>query len=135
MLREAGGSVDRPDGDSPLRVTVEQITLGIMVSLRGELDYATAMLVPSELDQLPTVAGPPRVILDLSELTFCDSSGLMQLLRLWKRLQAAGGALALVGVRGMCARLLQRTALDQLFAMYPSVGEAETALAGNTGPP
>jgi anti-sigma B factor antagonist len=54
------------------------------VFLRGELDLATAPLLRAQVDDLLAGNGQHRALLliDLAELTFCDSSGLRVLLEI-----------------------------------------------------
>jgi anti-anti-sigma factor len=47
----------------------------VRVALRGELDLSTVGKVQDELNRIEA-AKPPLVVLDLSELTFLDSTGL-----------------------------------------------------------
>ena len=66
----------------------------VRVTLTGELDVATA---PRLADALDEVAEPTtRVILDMSGLTFMDSSGLQAIVSARARVADAGRRLALV---------------------------------------
>ncbi|MFI6840922.1 STAS domain-containing protein [Nonomuraea africana] len=67
--------------------------------------------------------------MDLSNLSFCDSSGLGALIGIRKQMIAAGRPLALVGVHGMVARTLHRTGLDKILLCYLTAADAEHALA------
>ncbi|MBE1557413.1 STAS domain-containing protein [Nonomuraea africana] len=115
----------------PLRVGVRRGCAAVVLSLHGELDLYTKALLFGELDEVlsPSQAYPPGVVVDLSELSFCDSSGLGALIGIRKRMMAAGRPLALVGVQGMVARILHRTGLDRVFRCYLTVADAEHALA------
>ena len=64
------------------------------VTLGGELDLATAPELAQALTEAPD--GTAVVILDLSELTFMDSTGLHVILSARARLAAAGCRLVLV---------------------------------------
>jgi anti-sigma B factor antagonist len=88
-----------------------------MIEVNGELDISTC-------DELERVAGGPadrgeRVVLDLSKLTFCDSTGLAGLVRLHKRALAAGGRVVLRSPVSRVQHLLTLTGLDRLFAIEP----------------
>lgn len=73
-------------------VTADGTTSHIRVA--GELDIATADLFDGVITR-QIAAGHLDVQLDLSELSFCDTSGLRAVLRGSRRLAAAGGQLIL----------------------------------------
>jgi anti-sigma B factor antagonist len=86
-----------------------------LVRVDGELDIRTC-------DELERVTGAAadrggRVVLDLSGLTFCDSTGLASLVRLHKRATAADGELVLRSPAPRVRDLITLTGLDQLLAI------------------
>lgn len=85
-----------------------------VIAISGELDPATA---PRLHDQgLSLLAGgSPHLLLDMSEVDFCDSSGLSVIIALWKQAHAGGGSLALAAVPARLSRLLRITATDNLI--------------------
>jgi anti-anti-sigma factor len=79
----------------------------------GELDIRTCEILERAAGDLVDRGG--RVVLDLSELTFCDSTGLAGLVRLHKRAEAAGGELVLRAPVARVHHLLSLTGLVRLF--------------------
>ncbi|MBB2909207.1 anti-anti-sigma factor [Streptosporangium becharense] len=77
---------------------------------------------PSGKAPLPGHA--PRVILDLTELTFCDSTGLAELLWTLRRSQQAGMHLILVGPSRTLCHMLATTGLLPFFTLAASLEEA-----------
>jgi len=71
--------VPRPE-QQPFRIEVEPEPDGVRVILCGELDLATGGHLNEQLDELRTV-GLRRLVLDLRELEFIDSTGLRLILR------------------------------------------------------
>jgi anti-anti-sigma factor len=63
-----------------------------LVEPAGELDLASAPELTAAFD-LALAAGQRRLIVDLSEVSFIDSSGLHALIKARKRLDAVGGGL------------------------------------------
>jgi anti-anti-sigma factor len=63
-----------------------------VVALKGELDLVSRELVQTRLTEL-TEAGPPRLVLDLTSLTFVDSSGLNVFATIHRRMLRYGGIL------------------------------------------
>lgn len=85
-----------------------------VVSVRGELDLATAERFWEFLYAVIDTHGPD-VVVDLSDLAFCDAHGLSAFVRAANRAEAAGGRLTLVAPRPLVARVLRITGLDRRF--------------------
>jgi anti-sigma B factor antagonist len=114
QLVEAGGL----HGDGfPLswRVTTEGGRT--LIRLTGELDLATA---PELLARVEPLAATGRtVVLDLSELTFCDSSGFNAFVRLQRRCRNNGTDLVLHAPPPTLMRVLQLAYADHMFRVEP----------------
>jgi anti-anti-sigma factor len=67
----------------------------VHVALRGELDLSTVGKVQDELRRVEAAA-PPVVVLDLSKVTFLDSTGLRCLVTADERARDAGRRLVIV---------------------------------------
>jgi anti-sigma B factor antagonist len=100
--------------DPPFAYEVTEDGDGIVVSLRGELDLASA---PSLQRELLEVLGrsPASVALDLGALTFIDSSGLGSLYRVRQAASVHGVQLRLDAVPDHVRRVLDVTAMTPLF--------------------
>lgn len=71
---------------------------------------------------------PERVILDLANVAFIDSTGLGVLVSMLKQM-GANGRIVIVGASPAVQRLLQITRLDTLFLQCDSMSAAHAALA------
>ena len=98
--------------------TVDQLTIAISLGpdrarlfLRGELDLATAALLHKRVDELLASHGQHRslVLIDLAEVTFCDSSGLRALLEILDRCHRVGTSLRLTNVPANVHRVFELT--------------------------
>lgn len=69
------------------------------------------------------------VIVELSEVPYIDSAGLGSLVAAHVSYHKAGRRLALAGVNERARTLLKMTNVEQLFRIFPSLGEAEQTLA------
>ena len=58
---------------------------------------------------------PVRLTVDLSELTFTDSSGIAVLLRTWRHVQEIGGRMLVTGAPDQARRVFQAAGLDKLI--------------------
>ncbi len=99
-----------------LTIRIEGNGLERRIHLEGSCDLAT---VP-ELRQALMGIGPPEVtklVLDVSELEFCDSTGLGTMLGSLRRMREGGGDFAIAGASGTVLRLLEITGLDSLVQL------------------
>jgi anti-sigma B factor antagonist len=93
-----------------------------VVEVRGELDLSTADALRSALDGA-FETDPPRVAVDLTHVTFMDSSSLGVLVAALERARELGGELRLVGVQGSPAKVIALTGLDSAFTLEASVDD------------
>jgi anti-sigma B factor antagonist len=68
--------------------------------------------------------GCPHLVLDLSQVGFCDSAGLSALIGLWHAAQAVGGALRLANVPDRLMRMLVLTGVDTILPVHATAAEA-----------
>jgi anti-sigma B factor antagonist len=96
-------------------VTTSATDFGVYhVLLRGDLDFARAHELTELVDQYQA-SRDTNVDVDLSEVTFIDSTGLGFLIRLRKVASPRGGTVTLIGPSAMCRRLLELVAVPTLF--------------------
>ncbi|WP_033825600.1 STAS domain-containing protein [Kitasatospora sp. MBT63] len=91
----------------------------------GELDLMTAPALYRRVQE--SFGGRGAVLLELSGLTFCDSSGLNSLIRLRRRAQETDGRLVLVAPSPQMARLLTVTGVGEIFEIQDSLRDAWAA--------
>jgi anti-anti-sigma factor len=86
----------------------------------GELDLATAPALEAALGRAFERAGAGRVVLDLRELEFIDSSGLRTLLTARRHADETGSKFSLVaGHRGL-ERTLEIAGVHKVFSWTPA---------------
>jgi anti-sigma B factor antagonist len=101
-------------------VRIEQRGGGTVVIPTGELDLATAPALDGALSRAFGEADSGRVVLDLRELEFIDSSGLRTLLTARKRADEAGARFSLIaGHRGL-ERTLEIAGVHKVFTWTPA---------------
>ncbi|MFC5826762.1 STAS domain-containing protein [Nonomuraea insulae] len=98
------------------------------VRVVGDLDVAGAPRLRAEMEQALAAADPLNVVIDLTEVPFCDSVGLGVLVAALNHVQHMNGRLILVLAPGMIRHLLTITNLDRHFETSESVSEAREAL-------
>ena len=110
-------------GPTPLAVSEHALGDVLLVELGGELDLATA-------DQLREVfvaaekAGYTRVVVDLSDVSVVDSTGLAVLVAVHQHLVRSRGELVIVVGNESIASKIRITGLHQLFTLSTSREEA-----------
>ena len=104
---------------------VEKIIDGVMmVDLRGRITLGPETeAVRSKLKQLVN-AGHQRLILNLGEVTYLDSSGLSTLIASYTSARNAGGNLKLLHLPRGVYQLLQITRLSTVFEIYEDLATA-----------
>jgi anti-sigma B factor antagonist len=102
-----------------------------VISMAGELDLATAPELYSRA--ATSLETRPILILDMSGITFCDSSGFNALIRLRRRAEEAHGRLILAAPPDQVLRLLALSGAESIFHVYAGLDEARAALPGTTG--
>ena len=87
----------------------------LTVRLVGELDHRVAAAVRSELDALIMDARVRRLVFDLGELEFMDSSGIGLIIRRYKLMARRGGSVAVICPDGKIDRIFQMAGLYQII--------------------
>ncbi|HEV7654390.1 MAG TPA: STAS domain-containing protein [Mycobacteriales bacterium] len=95
-----------------------------VLSVSGEVDIHTSPMLRLALADL---TGPERrLIVDLGDVQFLDSSGLGALVEGLNRAKDMDGDLSLVCPAGPMLKLLRITGLDQVFVLYATIEDAVT---------
>ncbi len=86
------------------------------LTVRGSLDINTAPALAEEIDRI-IATRPGRVAVDLTSLDLIDSSGVAALVKLYKGIRAAGGAIAISGVRDQPLAIFRLLRMDRVFKL------------------
>lgn len=109
-----------PAGDGVVRVTVV-----------GDADLATAPELKAAL--LGAIeGGARRLLVDLSQTTFIDSTALGVLMGGVKRLAPSGGEVAIVCRDASIRKIFEITLLDRIFAIFDDVDAGIDHLTGSS---
>lgn len=112
--------------DSP-SVVASVVGRGVVARISGEMDYVTSPGLWKQISEV--LAGNAGfAVLDLSDVSFCDSAGLNLLLRASKWAASHDAELVLAGVPGPLLRILEMTGADQVLPAFDTVVEAQTQL-------
>jgi anti-sigma B factor antagonist len=106
-----------------LRITVGEAGDHLAVlTPTGVLDFCTADVLHERVTA--TMATHRHIVVDMSQVTFCDSSGLNTLLRLLRNARTNDATLALAAVPAQTQRLLAVTGTHTVFPIHASLVEA-----------
>ena len=94
-----------------------------VVVLGGEVDLYTAPELKQELHRL-VAEGATRVVIDMTQTTFIDSTTLGVLLSVVKRVRPEGGTVVLVCPDRNVRRIFEITLLDRVFPIVDTREEA-----------
>jgi len=113
-----------PLASIPFRITVELRAGGPVIALRGELDVATAPIAETAFLDIWHLHGFSNAVVDLTQLSFCDCTGLNLLLHLHRHALAGAGWVRLVGAEPRLRRMLEITGLASTLVCYPTPSDA-----------
>lgn len=100
----------------------------LAVSIRGEIDHHTAISLRAGLDELLYTHRPGRMILDMSAVTFMDSSGLGLIMGRFGILREMGGELVLRDPGPEIASLLHLAGMERMVKiMYTKAAPGPTS--------
>jgi anti-sigma B factor antagonist len=111
-------------------VSAEELASGgLVVHVQGQVDlYVAPDLKARLLDALDRAEG--RIIVDVTESTFQDSTALSTLFSAHRRARRRGGRVVLVNTSEEIARTLSITGLDAILDVVETVPEARALLDG-----
>jgi len=122
-------------GPAPFQASASELQGGIrLLEVNGELDLSTAARLEGPLEE--AVASPSAaVLIDLSDCTFIDSTGIALVVRAWQRVDATAGnggegGLVLCCQNEQVRRVLEVTGLEHSLRVFPTRDEAIAALRG-----
>ena len=97
-----------------------------VLQLEGEIDLHVSPQIGASLTAL-LKNKPPKVVVDLSKVSYIDSSGLAVLIEGMQDVEEYGGRFGLAGVQENVLPIFETARLDQVFLIYPHVDAALAA--------
>jgi anti-sigma B factor antagonist len=103
----------------------------VVIKLQGEVDLYAAPELKDHVNRA-IESGKNKLVLDLSEATFIDSTTLGILVSGMKRLRPRGGMLAVLCPDPTMARIFDITGLNRMFSVHDTLEGALAALKSAT---
>jgi anti-sigma B factor antagonist len=116
---------DGPDLDDVLTVLVRHEPEYVLVTVAGEVDFASAAGLRERLFRLASAGRP--LVADLNRVSFIDAAGLGVLAGAARQAAAEGTSLHVVCARRRVRRLFGLTQLDQVVPVAASLADVQVA--------
>ncbi len=97
-----------------------------VLPLDGEIDLHVSPGIAASLAGM-VQSRPQQLVVDLSRVSYIDSSGLAVLIEAMQNVAAYGGKFALAGLQDVVRPIFEIARLDQVFRIYPDVDAALAA--------
>lgn len=94
----------------------------LLLELSGEIDHHGARNALKEVEMAIDAALPRLLLLDLSGVTFMDSSGIALILRSQQRMQLLDGSVVLRNVPSQARRVLDAAGIGRLVSIQSTGG-------------
>jgi anti-sigma B factor antagonist len=107
---------------SGMRIERDERGAWSVVSVSGEVDLATSPELRDALNA--ALEASTQVVIDLSQVSFLDSTGLGVLVQAHQRAEAEGASLRLVVTESSVRRVIDVTGLSRVFSLHDSLGAA-----------
>ncbi|WP_165944421.1 STAS domain-containing protein [Micromonospora sp. KC213] len=99
----------------------------VRLVLTGELDMATTNMLQDSVEEAITLDRPRRLIVDLTDVPFCDSTGVGALVQAQRTAAGCGISLHAVNPTGVTRRVMQVTGV--LAELNVQTGDSDRAEA------
>lgn len=121
----------RADTKQDFQYTAEREDSALLLTLVGELDLEASKSVQDVLNDAFLDPDCIDLIIDMSRLTFLDSSGLGIFVAVMQSLRDRGGSIYVAGCPPSISRAFAITRLDRLFHLAENVPDARAARQRN----
>jgi anti-sigma B factor antagonist len=97
-----------------------------VIAPRGELDLHSSPVVKEQLESIID-AQRRKVVIDLSDVSYIDSSGLAVFIEAMQRVTGYGGSFVICGLQENVQHIFSIARLDQVFRIFPDQAAAVAA--------
>lgn len=105
-----------------LELAAAQQGQSVVVTVTGEVDLDNADQLERELGR--ALSQSSHLVVDLTDVPLCDSTGLNVLLKAHQQAERHGGSVVIAGPQSAVRKVLTITGLDAVLTSYASVDEA-----------
>lgn len=102
-------------------ITCERRGEDVVAFIRGEIDHHNAKAARDSLDSIIDESKPTTFSLDLSGVTFCDSSGLGLVMGRMRKCCSVGSVLCIQNPSSAALRILEIAGMDKILKIERGV--------------
>jgi len=97
-----------------------------VLALDGEIDLHISPRIAEDLNAM-IARKPDPLIVDLTQVSYVDSSGIAVLIQAMQKVEKYGGKFALAGMQESVRSIFEIARLDQVFRIFPDLAAASAA--------
>ncbi len=96
----------------------------LIMSISGEIDHRYAIQIRNEADRKIVTYPDKKLIVDLTDVTFMDSSAIGVIIGRYKLVMSLGGSIAIVSSNDTLGRILDMSGIRKIIPIYPTLDDA-----------
>lgn len=109
-----------------MKVSHMRIPQGILIRFSGELDHHEAGHCIEYTEKTMTLYSTDKIFLDMSTLTFMDSSGIAVVMNAQRNTLGAGQSICVVGAPPFAIRIFKAAGLTKIINFEPELPAVHT---------
>ncbi|HUO24453.1 MAG TPA: STAS domain-containing protein [Candidatus Aquilonibacter sp.] len=134
ILDQLGLSMEGRKTPAPMKTNTRQVGDVLVLDVSGRITLGEGNVMLREIVRDLADKGNRRIVLNLSEVSYVDSSGLGELVKTHTTIRNKGGELKLASLNKRVHDLLQMTRLSAVFDIHKDEGSALTSFRGDASP-
>lgn len=100
-----------------MEINAKSVDRNLLLELSGEIDHHSARNAMREMELAVDAALPKKLVLDMTGVTFMDSSGIALILRAQQRMRLLEGSLLVCNVPPQARRVLDAAGIGRLVTI------------------
>ena len=100
-----------------MEINAKSVDRNLLLELSGEIDHHSARNAMREMELAVDAALPKKLVLDMTGVTFMDSSGIALILRAQQRMRLLDGSLLVGHVPEQAKRVLDAAGIGRLVTI------------------
>lgn len=97
----------------------------LIMKINGEIDHRYAILIRNEADKKIIDSTMPNFIIDLSDVTFMDSSAIGVIIGRYKLIQSLGRNISIISSNRTVGKILDMSGIKKIIPLWSSIEQAE----------
>ena len=90
----------------------------LIMSIQGEIDHRYAIQIRNDADRKIVTYPEKKLIIDLTDVTFMDSSAIGVIIGRYKLVMSLGGSIVIVSSNDTLGRILEMSGIHKIIHIY-----------------